>query len=65
MKLPRIFTTRLASALAVGCALLAFAGVSSAQAQIKVVALNNANFDKMSKFVETVNADADAKAAFE
>ena len=64
MKTPRILFTRLASVLAVGYALLAFAAApTSAQAQIKVVALDNAALDKLSKFVDKVNADADAKAA--
>ena len=65
MKFPRLFTTRLASALAVGCALLAFAAAPNAQAQIKVVPLDNAALDKIGKFIDLVVGDPAAKAAMD
>ena len=65
MKTPRLLSIRFASALALGCALLAFAPQPSAQAQVKVVTLTNDNFEKVSKFVQTVNADPAAKAAMD
>ena len=60
MKIPRLF-----SAIALGCALLAFAPLQSAQAQMKVIPLSMEKIDKMSKLVQSVNADPAAKAAME
>ena len=51
--------------LALGCALLAFAPLSRAQVQLKIIPLTMEKIEKMSKFVETVNADPAAKAAME
>ncbi len=51
--------------LALGCALLAFAPVPSAQAQMKIIALSMDKLDTMSKLVQSVNADPAAKAAME
>lgn len=58
MKLPRLFP-----ALALGCALLAFAPL--AHAQIKVVPLSMDKVDKVTKFVQSVESDPAKKAAME
>ena len=65
MKHPRFLSARFASALALGCALLAFAPLQSAQAQMKILPLSMDKIDKMGKLVQTVNADPAAKAAME
>ncbi len=65
MKLPRFVSTRFTSAVALGCALLAFAAVPSAQAQMKIIPLTMDKVDKMGKLIQSVNADPAAKAAME
>ena len=65
MKLARTLSARFASAFAIGCAVMAFAAAPSAQAQVKVVALNSAALDKLDKFITTVNADPASKAAMD
>ena len=65
MKTPRFLSAGFTSALALGCALLAFAAAPSAQAQMKVIPLSMDKLDKMSKLVQAVNADPAAKAAME
>ncbi len=58
MKLPRLL-----SALALGCALLAFAPL--AHAQIKIVPLSMDKIDKVTKFVQSVESDPAKKALME
>lgn len=60
MKLPRF----LATALVLGCTLLALAPLARAQ-EMKIVALNNDRIDKLGKFVQSVNADPASKAVME
>lgn len=63
MKLPRFLSARLAAALVLGAALLAFA--PGAQAQIKVVPLSADKVDKAAKFIQSVDSDPAKKATME